>query len=435
MPRNSEPRRILATPLSLGFRFPAEWEPHAATWFSWPRPEGISFPAKHHTVPENLARIIREIAPRELVHINVPNANWQRIVTQQLLAAGVPKRFLQALPHDDGTDPKPRDLLRARIRFHFIPTNESWCRDHGPAFLVGPASFVGPASRRATRTPSSQRLAIVDWGFNAWGGKYPPFDSDDAVPTRIAVRIMGPYGKTIADPRKFAGLFEPTHPRAAGEKITSNGKPTRRVVMEGGAVEFNGAGTILTTEHCLLNKNRNPRMKKADIEQSLKDNYGARHVVWLGEGIVGDDTDGHIDDLARFIGPRTIVTTIEEDPRDANFKLLKDNLRRLQLARDPQGKPFDIVTIPMPGVVEHAGQRLPATYANFYFVNGALLLPTYRHRKSEQATIDTLTRALKAAGTPRQVVPIDCTELIWGLGAIHCLTQQQPALGGPGVPA
>jgi agmatine deiminase len=195
-----------------------------------------------------------------------------------------------------------------------------------------------------------------------------------------------------------------------------------RIVMEGGAVDFNGAGTVMTTESCLLNKNRNPKLGKRRIEQYLKDYYGQRHVVWLGEGIVGDDTDGHIDDLARFVNPRTIVTTVEEDPRDANYKLLKENLKRLRTLKDQDGRPFDVVELPMPGVVEHDGQRLPATYVNFYFVNGALLVPTYRHKRNDRRAIDTLQRLLP----DRKVIGIDCTELIWGLGAIHCLTQQQP---------
>ncbi len=195
------------------------------------------------------------------------------------------------------------------------------------------------------------------------------------------------------------------------------------IVMEGGAVDFNGAGTIMTTESCLLNKNRNPRLSKEQIEQYLKDYYGQRHVVWLGEGIAGDDTDGHIDDLARFISPTQIVTAIEDDPRDENYKVLKENLKRLRALKDPDGKPFEIIDLPMPGVVEHDGQRLPATYVNFYFVNGALLVPIYRNKANDRKALDILRKHLPG----RQVIGIDCVELIWGLGAIHCLTQQQPA--------
>jgi agmatine deiminase len=341
------------TPAQLGYTFPPEWHPHTATWFSWPRPEGISFPDKYHTVPKNLARIIREITPREQVHINVPNGNYGRIVKQQLKEHGCPLR---------------------NIHFHHIKTNESWCRDHGPAFVA-----------------NGKKLAIVDWGFNAWGGKYPPYDDDDAVPTRIAEEYKLP-------------IFYP------------------HIVMEGGSVEFNGAGTIMTTASCLLNNNRNPQHTKPQIEQYLKDYYGQSHVIWLGEGIAGDDTDGHIDDLARFINPTTIVTTLEDDPKDENYQVLKDNRKRLDKLRDQNGDKFTIIDLPMPGVVEHAGQRLPATYANFYFINGALLVPTYRHKKNDKKALNILQRALPK----HKVIGIDCTELIWGLGAIHCLTQQQP---------
>lgn len=384
-------RMLTGTPLEHGFTFPAEWETHAGTWFSWPRPEGISFPAKYHTVPAALASIIREIAPRERVHINVPNENYERIVREQLIEHGVAKRFFAPLTELEGTPSRA-----GRIVFHYIKTNESWCRDHGPAFVV--------RSRRGRR-----EMAIVDWGFNAWGGKYPPYDADDAVPTRIAEEYAreGRAG--------FAGLFLP---RVAGTPV----------VMEGGAVEFSGAGTILTSESCLLNKNRNPHLSRKQIERALCDWYGQERVLWLGDGIVGDDTDGHIDDLARFVGPRTIVTTIEDDPRDENYRILKDNLRRLELARDADGRPFELVTLPMPGVIEHEGQRLPATYANFSFINGALLVPTYGHKKNDRAALAGLQAVLDALGHRRKVIGIDCRELIWGLGAIHCLTQQEPAI-------
>jgi agmatine deiminase len=353
----SKVRVIRKTPAQLGYSFPPEWGPHAATWFSWPRPEGISFPDKYHTVPANLAAIFRQIAPRERVEINVPNGNYERIVRQQLVEHGCPIH---------------------NIRFHHIKTNESWCRDHGPAFVV--------RSRGGKRS-----TAIVDWGFNAWGRKYPPYDDDDAVPTRVAQELNLP-------------VFYPG------------------IVMEGGAVDFNGAGTILTTESCLLNPNRNPGLSRAKIEKYLKDYYGQTHVCWLGDGIVGDDTDGHVDDLARFIGPRTIVTAVEPDRKDANYRVLRENRRRLDLLRDQDGRAFEIVEIPMPGVVEHDGQRLPATYVNFYFVNGALLVPTYRNRRNDKLAIEILQRHLPR----RKVIGIDCVELIWGLGAIHCLSQQQP---------
>ncbi len=194
------------------------------------------------------------------------------------------------------------------------------------------------------------------------------------------------------------------------------------IIMEGGAVEFNGAGTVLSTTSCLLNKNRNPKLSKKKIEQYLKDYYGQRQVIWLGEGIAGDDTDGHVDDLARFVNPTTLVFGVEEDPRDKNYKVLKENLKLARTLKDQDGRPFDVVELPMPGVVEHDGERLPATYMNFYFVNGALLVPTYRHKTNDAKAIEILQKLLPE----RQVIGVDCVELIWGLGAIHCLTQQQP---------
>jgi agmatine deiminase len=348
-----KPKFLSKTPKSLGYTFPAEWAPHAGTWFSWPRPEGISFPGKYHTVPENLARIFREIALRERVHVNVPNANYEWLARTQLAEHGCPRK---------------------NIFFHHIKTNESWCRDHGPAFVK-----------------KGRSLAIVDWRFNAWGGKYPPFDDDDAVPTRVARLLHLP-------------VFHPD------------------LVMEGGAVDFNGAGTIMTTTDCLLNKNRNPRRTKPRIERYLRDFYGQRHICWLSGGIAGDDTDGHIDDLARFISPTKIVVAMEDDPRDENYRALRGVRRQLDLLRDQDGRAFEIVEIPMPAAVEHDGHRLPATYVNFYFVNGALLVPTYRDRRNDRKAL----AALQAHLPRHKVIGIDCVELVWGLGAIHCLSQQQP---------
>jgi len=350
-------KKLSVTPASLGFTFPPEWHRHAGTWLSWPRPEGISFPDRYHTVPPALATIVREIAKRERVHINVPNANWEYIVKDQLRHARCPTN---------------------NVRFHHILTNECWCRDHGPAFVL-------------RKHRGKQQAAIVDWGFNAWGGKYPPFDADDAVPTRIAEELKLP-------------VFNPG------------------IVMEGGAVDFDGRGSILTTTSCLLNKNRNPTLSRAQIEQYLLAYYGQQQVIWLGEGIAGDDTDGHVDDLARFINPTTIVTAIEPDPKDPNHRVLQQNLRRLQKVRDASRRPYKIVTLPMPKAIWRDGQRLPATYVNFYFVNGALLVPTFHQAKRDKQALAVLQAQL-----PRhRVIGIDCYELIWGLGAIHCLTQQMP---------
>lgn len=357
MPKKSKLKILTQTPASLGYAFPPEWSPHSGTWFSWPRPEGISFPGKYHTVPENLARIFAAIAPREPVHINFPNENYEYLVRNQLLASGFPKP------------------LTSRLHFHHLPTNENWCRDHGPAVLLN-------AKRQA---------AIVDWGFNAWGGKYPPYDSDDAVPTRIA-EILG------------LPVFYPG------------------IVMEGGAIDVNGAGTLLTTTDCLLNKNRNPHLSKPQIEQYLKDYYGQSNICWLTGGIEGDDTDGHVDDLARFISPTQIVFATESDPKSPNYKTLRRVRKQLDTLRDQAGNPFQIIEIPMPSPVIHDGEFLPATYINFYFINNALLVPTYRDKKNDKLALKTLQSHLPK----HEVIGIDCTELIWGLGSIHCLTQQIP---------
>ena len=353
-----KPRRYKGTPAQHGFSFPAEWARHHGTWISWPRPEGISFPGRYAECIHNVIDVIRVITEFEPVHLNVPNIDYERIVRELLQRGRVPLR---------------------RVHFHHIRTNECWTRDHGPAFVL---------RARAGRTEA----AIVDWGYNAWGGKYPPYDADDAVPTRVAEEYKLP-------------VFYPG------------------IVMEGGAVDFNGAGTVLTTTSCLLNKNRNPGLSQRQIERHLKDYYGQRHVVWLDEGIEGDDTDGHIDDLARFVDERTIVIGMESDPADANYKVLWANRRLLDRARDQDGRPFNIAELPMPRPVAHKEQRLPATYVNFLFVNAALLVPTFGQSQRDARALAILQELLPR----RRVVGVDCRALIWGLGAIHCLTQQEPA--------
>jgi agmatine deiminase len=350
-------RRLRGTPARLGFSFPPEWHRHRGTWISWPRPEGISFPGKYTEAIEDIAGLIRVLVTLEEVHLNVPNENYQRIVTDFLTA---------------------RRINMRRVLFHFIPTNEAWARDHGPAFVL---------RKRGRKT----QAAIVDWGFNAWGGKYPPWDSDDNVPTRIAEELQLP-------------VFHP------------------RIVMEGGAVDFNGAGTVMTTTSCLLNKNRNRGLSKSRIEKYLKDYYGQKHVIWLGEGIEGDDTDGHIDDLARFMDERTIAIAVEPNKRDRNHAILKKARRALDNVVDQDGNPFEIVELPMPRPIAYEGQRVPATYVNFYFANGALLVPTFGQRDRDRKAIAILQKHLPQ----RKVIGIDCRKLIWGLGAIHCFTQQQP---------
>jgi agmatine deiminase len=346
------------TPADNGYSFPPEWHPHKATWISWPRPEGISFPGRYHEAIEDIAGLIRVLVEREEVHLNVPNENYRRIVSAFLKERGVRMR---------------------KVFFHYIQTNEAWARDHGPAFVL---------RKRRGKTEA----AVVDWGFNAWGGKYPPWDADDKVPTEVA--------KTLGLPVFYPGI-----------------------VMEGGAVDFNGAGTVLTTTSCLLNKNRNPKLSRTEIEQYLRDYYGQLHVVWLGEGIEGDDTDGHIDDLARFLNESTIAIGIESNSDDPNYRILQKARRDVERARDQDGQAFEIVEVPMPKPIAIDGQRVPATYMNFYFANKVLLVPTFGQPARDREAIRILQRHVPH----REVIGVDCRRLIWGLGAIHCFTQQQPA--------
>jgi len=333
---------------------PAEWERHASTWLTWPRPDGISFPDKYETVPPVLAEFIRQLVQVEEVNINVWNADMEATVRELLRREGTPLEL---------------------VRFHHFPSYEPWCRDHGPIFLVR-----GPDER-----------AIVDWGYNAWGNKYPPFDLDDAIPQHVA-QLRG------------LPLFSPG------------------IVMEGGSIEVNGCGTVLTSEACLLNPNRNPQLTKEQIEGYLRDYLGVRNVLWLGEGIEGDDTDGHIDDLTRFVNPNTVITVVEEDAADPNHQILEDNLHRLRTLRDQDGQPLRIVELPMPGYLEYRGQRLPASYANFYIANGIVIVPTFRDPRDAQA-LEILQREFP----DRRVIGVDSIELIWGLGSFHCLSQQEPA--------
>jgi agmatine deiminase len=345
------------TPAQLGFRMPAEWELHAGTWLTWPRPDGISFPARYFAVPPVYAKFIQQLQQVEEVHINVWDADMEYWV-RSLLAE--------------------QQLSLERLHFHHFPAYEPWCRDHGPIFLARENNGV-------------RERAITDWAYNAWGGRYPPFDLDDAIPQHIARLRQLP-------------VFSPG------------------IVLEGGSIDVNGRGTLLTSESCLLNPNRNPHLTKSQIEKCLCDYLGVTNILWLGEGIVGDDTDGHIDDLARFVDPTTIVTMVEEDPSDANHQILEDNLRRLRDLHDQDGNEFRVVTLPMPGAVKYQGQRLPASYANFYIANHIVIVPTYRDPNDAEA-LSTLRRLFPR----RRVIGIDSTDLIWGLGSFHCISQQEPA--------
>jgi len=260
---------------------------------------------------------------------------------------------------------------------HRIPTNDAWCRDHGAIFVV---------------RDTAPRLAAVDWGYNAWGGKYPPFDLDDQIPAQMAA---------LLDLPRFEG----------------------GMVLEGGSIEVDGAGLLLTSEQCLLNPNRNPELNQAQIEQRLRDFLGVQKILWLGEGIVGDDTDGHIDDIARFVAPSTVLAAVEDDPADENYHLLQENLRRLQLMTDLAGRALTVLTMPMPPRIEVEGQRLPASHINFYIGNRVVLLPTFGG-PSDAAAGELLRRCFPE----REIVGLDSTDVVWGLGAWHCLTQQVPAV-------
>jgi agmatine deiminase len=301
-----------------------------------------------------------------------------------MMAALTPHEVVNLLVDDRATEAAVRgrcDFTTAtNIRFHQTPTVDSWIRDYGPNFLIN----------------EQGTLAYNDWTFNAWGNKYEELKKDDSIPAQLQSILR-------------AHRFEPG------------------MVLEGGSIEVNGAGVVLTTEQCLLNPNRNPGLSRTEIEQYLKNYLGVAKVLWLGEGIVGDDTDGHIDDLARFINPTTIACAVEDDPADPNYEILQDNLIRLEQMTDLNGRAFEIVKLPMPGVI--AGEstdgrnldRLPASYANFYIANRVVLQPVFGHENDGRA-LKTMQRLFP----DRQVVAINCEPLVWGMGTIHCVTQQQP---------
>jgi agmatine deiminase len=343
------------SPAALGYRMPAEWAPHRGTWLSWPHREE-SWPGKFEPVPRVFAEIVRHLAPHEEVHINVRDQAFENQVRAVLRAAQIPT---------------------GNAFFHHYPTNDAWCRDHGPCFIQRQGS-------------NGTEEAIVDWGYNAWGGKYPPFDDDDVIPARIASEFGLP-------------VFHPG------------------IVMEGGSLDVNGRGTLLTTEGCLLNPNRNPGLSRGEIERYLRDYLGVTNILWLGEGIEGDDTDGHVDDLTRFVDEQTVVTVVEDDPADPNCGPLRDNLERLRAMTDQDGRPLKIVTLPMPPAMYQDGQRLPASYANFYVANDIVLLPAY-HPPTDEIARATLQQCFPA----RRVIPLNSVDLVWGLGSFHCVTQQWP---------
>jgi agmatine deiminase len=342
------------TPAALGFRMPAEWEPQAALWLSWPH-NLATWPGQFRPIPGIFAKIVAQISRFEPVRINCA----------EKLQARAKKLCVEA-----GAD-------MTRVTFYNHPTNDAWCRDHGPIFV---------------RNPKSGEVAVTDWVHNAWGGKYPPYDLDNKIPPSIAEKLKM---------RRFEN----------------------DMVLEGGSIDVNGEGLLLTSEQCLLNKNRNPELTQEAIERNLQDYLGVTKVLWVGEGIVGDDTDGHIDDITRFYKADGFVTVVETNKRDPNYKILQDVLERLKGFRTPKGKKFDIVTLPMPKPFAFKGQQVPASYANFLIINGAVLVPQFRQKKRDAEVCEILAGCFPG----REIIPIDCYELIWGLGTLHCISQQQPA--------
>lgn len=342
------------TPRELGYYFPAEFAPHAATWLSWPHKEA-SWPGKINSIYPSYVKFIKELIKGEHVKINVVDAAMQQQATDWMT------RF---------------DVDLAKVDFFIHPTNDAWCRDHGPAFLINPSA--------------QPQKVIVDWGYNAWGNKYPPYDLDDVIPTRIAEH----YGLPVWHPG---------------------------IVMEGGSVEFNGKGTLLTSTACLLNPNRNPHLNQEQIENYLRDYYGVEQILWVDEGIVGDDTDGHIDDTVRFVNADTVLATVESDRTDENYALLQRNLQQLKAMRLIDGKSLNIIELPMPSPLSYEGQRLPCSYANFYIANHAVIVPVFNCKQDE-----TALRIIEQCFPGRQVVGIDSVDIIWGLGSFHCLSQQEP---------
>lgn len=342
------------TPKELGYYFPAEWEKHHATWLSWPHNEA-TWQGNIHKIYPVYCEFIRLITEGESVHINVNDLDMQRQAEEHLIKANV-------------------DLNK--VRFFFHPTNDAWCRDHGPAFLV--------------KDSGTQRKALVDWYYNAWGGKYPPFDLDDEIPRLIAHHEAIPS-------------FHPG------------------IIMEGGSVEFNGKGTVLTTKSCLLNPNRNPHLTQEQIEGYLKDYYGVHQVLWLEKGIEGDDTDGHIDDLTRFVNENTVVTILPSDIKHPDYKALKNNFDALKSMKAVGGKRLNVVTLPVPALYEEQGQILPCSYANFYICNAAVIVPLFNDPNDE-----IVLKILADCFKDRKVVGLYSRDILRGLGGFHCLSQQEP---------
>ncbi len=344
---------------------PAEWAPHAGTWLVWPqRPD--DFPGRFEAIPFAYAEIVRHLARHEPVRLVVGTAAREARARALLESSGV-------------------DL--AAVRFYRWPTDRSWVRDSGPLFV-----------RRTGSDGAAAEVGLTHWRFNAWA-KYDDFRRDDRLGLRIARTLERPVWS----------------PRWNGE----------RVVLEGGAIDVNGAGDLLATEECLLGdvQARNPGLPRAELERLFTEYLGAERVHWLARGIVGDDTHGHIDDVARFVGERTIVAAREPRPDDPNHAVLEENLTRLRAAKTAHGGPFEVVELPMPAPLSYSGQRVPASYLNFYLANGVVLVPTFNDPADRHA-LATLARLFP----DRSVRGVHSGDLIWGLGSVHCLTQQEPAV-------
>jgi agmatine deiminase len=377
----SAPRKISSVPHELGYALPAEWEPHTATWLAWPH-ERTDWPGKFAPIPWVYADIVRHLARVERVRILVQNGTEQKQARRMLERSGA-------------------DL--GAVDFFVVPTNRGWTRDFGPIFI----------KKRAARE-GDEGIALTNWRFNAWA-KYDDWQKDDAATKRLIPKLKMP-------------VWEPVYQNTSGENSQEARRAGRvadqRVVLEGGSIDVNGRGTLLTTEECLLSpvQARNPGLGRADLEAIFRDYLGATHVLWLGNGIAGDDTHGHVDDLARFVNPTTVVTVVEKDRSDPNFEPLQENLARLRKMKDQDGWPLRVETLPMPQPVVFDGQRLPASYANFYIANRSVLVPMFSD-PSDGLALETLARLF----ADREVVGIACRDLVLGLGTLHCMTQQQPA--------
>lgn len=380
---------------------PAEWEPHVATWLAWPHNKE-DWPGKFEPIAWVYAEIIRALAKHERVELIVQNASAARHARKIL---------------------KKADALSSRVRFHRWPTDRVWLRDSGCIFLKwregrsadeqqsghqfqAAVSYLVDKARELTggaeppktkRTSATAELLALKFRFNGWA-KYSNWRRDEKI------------GSLMARAAKAREI----HPESMGD----------RIVLEGGSIDVNGAGTILTTEECVLSKEqqRNPRMARVHYEKAFSDYLGSPNTIWLGRGIIGDDTHGHVDDLTRFVSKHTVVTMVEPNSKDPNHAPLLANLRRLQAARDQDGRQLTIVELPMPQPVVFEGRRLPASYANFYIANGVVLVPVF-NRPNDRTALNTLAQLFPT----RDIVPIYSGDFIWGFGAMHCMTQQQPA--------